>query len=289
MQELTAVISMRRTLPSLQQQDAGRTSEEIIREWIARFATNCGQVLSEARVLLWLDEFSRVEPERLEAAFGAVMRSHAINTIPQVGEIHALLDRVEQLGGEAEAEDAWAFALNYATKHYHPDLGVDRRAPELQPKIERAIIAAGGLRWLWGCPEEQLQWAKKSFVASLKNSAELERVADLLPNRSEARKLLGQWRAQSERSAPRSLAPAVAVVEAVSNGPLAPDDPIRAECAVLREKLGQPEPRPVMTSAELEARRKLLRRQAAEILEDTRTAPRKLAQAAPAVELKAAQ
>jgi hypothetical protein len=277
MQESAAVISTRETWPSLRQRDGRRTSEEIIREWIARFATNCGQVLSEARVLLWLDEFSHVEPERLEAGFGAVMGSHTINTIPQVGEIHALLDHARQVGQENEAQEDWELALDYCRRYCRPALPNWRRqAPTLPPKIEEAITRAGGFNRLESCPESELQWAKKDFIAALTNIGELQRVAPLLPRGSAARTFLRQLAARSDKSALRSLAPATAAVEMVPSGSPAPDDPIRAECATLRERLSQPEPRPAMTSAEFEARRELLQRQAAQ-LADAQAGGRKCA------------
>jgi hypothetical protein len=189
-----------------------RTNEQLIREWLARFAANAGQPLTEARAVLWLDELSQIEPSRLEAAFRLVMRTHAINTIPQIGEILSQIDRAEQLGRDAEAEQKWAWALRYAERHFHPDLGRDRRGPELPPAIERAIAACGGLRWLWGCGEDQLQWTKKRFVASLAQSAELERSASLLPQGSEAQNILRRMAKQSKLPSRAELpvAPAVA-------------------------------------------------------------------------------
>src|SRR5215831_2591749 len=70
-----------------------QTSDGVIREWIGRFAENCGQVPSEGRVLLWIDELGSIEPSLLEQAFRTVLQTHAVNTIPQIGEIRAQLEQ----------------------------------------------------------------------------------------------------------------------------------------------------------------------------------------------------
>jgi hypothetical protein len=82
--------------------DVARSSEDVIREWIGRFAVNCGQALSDARVLLWIDELGAFAPEPLEQAFRFVLRSHAINTIPQIGAVH---DALQNLQAKALLDD----------------------------------------------------------------------------------------------------------------------------------------------------------------------------------------
>lgn len=84
-------ISMRKSATQPKTQGAGRTSEELIREWVGRFAVNCGQVLSDARVLLWIDELGGIDPDLLEQAFRIVLQTHSINTIPQIGAVHDAL------------------------------------------------------------------------------------------------------------------------------------------------------------------------------------------------------
>lgn len=73
-------------------QGAASSSEDVIRQWIGRFAHNCGQTLTDERVLLWIDELGAFAPEQLEQAFRFVLRSHTINTIPQIGAVCDALD-----------------------------------------------------------------------------------------------------------------------------------------------------------------------------------------------------
>lgn len=225
----------------------------MIREWVARFAVNCGQQLSEARVLLWIDELSDIEPDRLIAAFRAVMRSHTFNSIPQIGDIRAKIDQAESNGLELRAVQAWEHALGVAESD-------GRGFQALDAATQHAILAAGGLHWMESCPEQELQWAKKRFLEDFKLVHETRQTEHLLSD-GEAKQIVRQLAAKRPR--PRALSP---VTVPTATAALPPDDPIRAEFAALREQLNRPEPMPTKTEAELESRRELLKRQAAQIL-----------------------
>lgn len=85
-------LSLSTILPSPPLPDDTRSSELVVRKWIARFATNCSQPLGDGQVLLWLEQFQRVASELLEQAFQAVLCEHVFSNIPTVGEVWEKLD-----------------------------------------------------------------------------------------------------------------------------------------------------------------------------------------------------
>jgi hypothetical protein len=178
------LISTRKSSERQQPQAAAnRASEDVIRLWIARFAVNCGQTLSDARVLLWIDELSDIEPERLERAFRNVMRSHTFNSIPQVGEIRAQIDGAVESGTQQAAELEWQHVLDLRRRFWNPDMrgGFSRGMPTLSERVQQAARAAG----VFGDFEsvEALHvWGKKRFVESFITYSELEQDEFLLPD-----------------------------------------------------------------------------------------------------------
>lgn len=225
-----------------------RSTEAVVRHWIVAIAELCGKELTPALVGLWCQLLADIEVGLLDRALEETAKTCG-RFFPTPGEVRARISQAEQIGRQAEGNDAWESALNYAQRHYHPDLGISRNAPELPPRIERAIRDAGGLRWVgYDCPDEKLEWAKKAFLASLQNSAELVKVAELLPAGSEARNILRQLVTSAESLARKTLAPA-AQPQPLGEF-LAPDDPIHAGFAALREKINTPDPVPAPRSAQ---------------------------------------
>jgi len=218
--------------------------DDLIREWLARFATNCGQPPSDARMLLWIDELQDIEPERLAHTFRAVMRSHTFNSIPQIGEIRAQIDEANAAGLQLEAESAWETYLGHVKRFFHPDIGWNRRAPCLSAIIEHCARVAGGPHWVECCPESELQWVRKRFIDAYKLVQETGQVEHLLSD-GEGKNIL--------RSLNTTLSPAPSQMLAAAPdslggpGPLAPDDPLRAEFDAVfqRLKVSRPAPPPL--------------------------------------------
>jgi len=69
-------------------------TELVVREWLARFATNAGQPLTETRVIMWLDEFAGIDPDLLSRAFRAVLREHVFSNVPTIGQVYQEIDKL---------------------------------------------------------------------------------------------------------------------------------------------------------------------------------------------------
>jgi len=89
-------LSLSTTSPSSPETETSG-SPGLVKEWLLRFAANSGQPLDDGRAALWRDEFSRVESALLERAFREVLRVHAFNCIPTVGEIWVQLGEVRHV------------------------------------------------------------------------------------------------------------------------------------------------------------------------------------------------
>lgn len=101
-------LSLSTTLLSPPPPDGAQTSEATVREWILRFATNCGQPLNDGQVLLWIEQFAGADSALLQRAFQAVLQSHTFSNMPTVGEIYAKLDELRQADFLAEEQIARA-------------------------------------------------------------------------------------------------------------------------------------------------------------------------------------
>lgn len=240
-----------KSLGSQRPQDVERTSEDVIREWVARFATNCGQPLSEARVLLWIDELSDIEPQRLELVFRAVMHAHSFNSIPQIGEIRALITKADAKGFELRAERAWEWALEVAQRCYFADLGGLRYAPPIPAEIEFAVKACGGWRRLHACAEDELVWCRKTFIERYTTIHETRQVEHLLTS-DEAKKILSSL--TTEAQSQRALAAPPTVRQASLPHPNT-DDGIGAAFEEARRVVNAPRTMPLLSPDEIDRRK----------------------------------
>ena len=245
--------STKRLCGSSRVQDGDRTSEDVIREWVARFAINCGQPPSEARVLLWIDELSDIEPDRLEAAFRAVLRSHTFNSIPQVGEIRAQIKQADSNARDIEAALAWDKVLRFVDCSVWSGIVLttkERRAANLVRAFDR----------IEHCDtDEDLDWIRKEYLKSYARVCDLEENEYLLPE-GEARKLLCKLGAASKEIDPKQLQrPAATPTAPIAPGniaePLTARDlrEIRADLNALRATLPE---KSKLTDAEIHAEAK---------------------------------
>ena len=158
---------------------------ELISQWVVRFALNADKPLTAKEQAVccstWEEGFSDVDPARLKAAFIACLRSHTFKTIPTIGDLRRHLTKAEADANTLSAEKKWQQVLDYIRIFYSPDLGLDRKAPQIGERTMSAIQAAGGIRWIYECDREQLVWCKKSFIESYLAWDHLEKGHFLLP------------------------------------------------------------------------------------------------------------
>jgi hypothetical protein len=138
-------------------------SSEFIRKWLVIFAENASKEFSPALVSVWLEAFKGIERETLEAAFKETLRTWRIAALPPIGEIMSNIRAANKLALDLSSEKVWQYALDLAE-----DLGCDyrierARKPE-EPILLAAVRAAGGWRYISQCSEEQLVWARKTFI-----------------------------------------------------------------------------------------------------------------------------
>lgn len=94
------------------------------------------------------------------------MKTWPYPNLPMPGDVRAQLDAADEKGFALEAEDAWQDLLLWIRCYYHPNIGVKRGAPELPGPVEHACRAAGRFRWIERCGEDELVWARKTFLAA---------------------------------------------------------------------------------------------------------------------------
>jgi len=170
-------------------------NEELIREWMVRFGVNYRQEIDSACIALWQDELADIPSDRLEKLFREVIRM--CRFFPNVADVRAQIANAEEHAFALKAEEAWQHLLSYAREWYHPDVDLSHRAPGLPAAVAHAARAAGGLHLIWGCPETELQWAKKRFIEDFVRIHETRQVEHLLTD-GEARSLLRQIAADSQ-------------------------------------------------------------------------------------------
>ena len=182
------------------------------------FALNAGQALDSdalsVYVTLWIEGFSDLPNNVLEAAFGKTLATCKFWPV-KIADVREHVESAE----DARAEDEWQNVLEYARRHVYPDpLETHTLAPEvlkerfknyvpaqsgpprLPADVAHAAAAAGGLRYLESCPTDELQWAKKRFIEDLTRQRRSRDIAPLLGD-SPLSKLL-------ERTAQRLALPA---------------------------------------------------------------------------------
>ena len=142
----------------------------------------------------WCQLLGDLTARELENACIQVART--CRFFPTVGDIRAQLDRANARGFELKAEFAWQTLLDWVQQNLFPDTGIRRGAPRLEPTIEHAAKAAGGIHFIQRCSEEQLVWCRKTFLAAHKNVHEAEQAQHLLSD-SEAKKILSSLNLKS--------------------------------------------------------------------------------------------
>jgi hypothetical protein len=168
--------------------DKGRR-DELLRTWIVKFSANHQAQGKESPVTektlpiflpLWGEGFSDIPDDLLERAFILTLR--ASKFFPTVADVRSQIETKKKVVSEQSAEDAWQEILEYVNEWYHPDglvtFGTVR--PQLSPQADHALRAAGGGRYLWGCPTDQAVWAKKAFIEDYMRQSEMPEAERML-------------------------------------------------------------------------------------------------------------
>jgi hypothetical protein len=156
------------------------SSPEVVRKWLVVFTEICQRDLTPALVAIWVEQLGDIPPDRLQQAFDRLAKTWRSNFLPTPGNVRAQLDDADSHGLTLCAEDDWQNYLAWSREYFHPDTGIAPRAPHLSAQTEHAIRAAGGHRYIATCSEDNLQWAKRRFVADFELIHETEAAEHLL-------------------------------------------------------------------------------------------------------------
>jgi hypothetical protein len=147
--------------------------------------------LTTALISIWESELADLPAENLPAVLERV--SKASKFFPQPGHVREVFEQTSRGALSLKAEAEWQKLLDWIRLHYSPDLGIDRRAPQLDAATWHAAKAAGGIRNLESCPTAELPWRKKEFVAYYTTVHETGKAEYLLTD-ADAKRLLADIR-----------------------------------------------------------------------------------------------
>lgn len=180
------------------------SNSSVVRKWIVVFGELFAREITPELVKVWCRLLADVDAEALNRACERTAKT--CRFFPSPAELRGQLDQVNARGFELEAEGKWQELLVWVKRFYHPDLGVKRGAPRLDPSVEFAARAAGGFHWLECCSESELQWAKKRFIEALSRAHEADEAAHPLTD-GEAKRILVDLRAGPPQPTRKQLAP----------------------------------------------------------------------------------
>jgi hypothetical protein len=184
----------------MQQPHSSSTSHQsrndLIREWVLKFALNAGQTLNDEAVgvytALWCDEFRDLPATVLESAFRKAIRACRFWPV-KIADILEQVEHAKETATCEAADRAWERILELRRRFWNPDMpgGFSRGMPTLSPRIERAARAAGVFR-----DHETVEalhvWAKKKFIESFTRWDEAGESQSLLPD-GEIKNLLAEF------------------------------------------------------------------------------------------------
>jgi hypothetical protein len=162
----------------------------LISEWITKFVmvyprTAKGPAVTKetapAVAEIWAEALEGVPTDALEPAFKATLKT--CKWFPTPADILSHIESAQ----DGRADDEWQNVLEYASRHVNPDLAgatfgdSGARAPRLPFDVDHAARAAGGLAFFESCSRDDLQWAKKRFVADLTRQRQSGDIAAFLP------------------------------------------------------------------------------------------------------------
>jgi len=173
-----------------------RLTEHLVREWLVKFAelyrkNGAPYPLTAIMTALWIDSLNDLATDQLEAACRSLVKAGCRREFPVPADVRGHLEQAEAKGFELEAETEWQRLLAWVRQNVFPDTGIRRGAPKLAPAVEHAAKAAGGIYFIERCPEDQLVWCRKTFLAAFKNIHETRQAEHLLGD-GEAKRILAE-------------------------------------------------------------------------------------------------
>ncbi len=157
---------------------------------------------------VWISSLEDIPVNRLDTAFKSLVRTWKPDfgrKFPAPADLRSLLDKADETGFELKAQKEWDGLLAWVANNYFPDSGVRQGAPQLSPAVQHAARAAGGFAYIERCPEKELTWCRKTFLAAYKNYHETAQVEHLLSD-GEAKEIYERL-AAGLRPVPTSLKP----------------------------------------------------------------------------------
>ena len=159
------------------------TLDSLVRKWLMVLGEAYQYVVSPTLAGVWISSLEDIPPARLDAAFKALVKRWKPDfgrKFPAPADLRSLLDTAEEKGFELKAQSEWTNLLSWIESNYFPDSGVRHGAPQLSPAVHHAARAAGGFAYIERCPEKELTWCRKTFLAAYKNYHETAQVEHLL-------------------------------------------------------------------------------------------------------------
>ncbi len=166
--------------------------EACIAEWLVKFCAMFDKSLTPLLKATWCEALADLDAGMIEAACLHV--SKTAEFFPSPGTIRKCRDQADARGFELVAAQKWQQLLAWIGRWYHPDVGVNRRAPELDAAIQFAARSAGGFHWISTCPESELNWARKRFIEDYGRIHEAGQAEHLLSD-GEAKNIITRLRA----------------------------------------------------------------------------------------------
>ena len=177
--------------PETELQQDSRSTELLIRKWLVIFGSLFNREITPFLIGIWCELLSGLSAAQIEQGCEQVAKTWTFNHFPTPGVVLSQFDKAEQKGLELEGEHHWERLLDWVRENYFPDTGIRHGAPQLSPATLHAAKAAGGFAYIERCPQDQLAWCRKTFLAAYKNVYETEHVEHLLSD-GEAKTILSQ-------------------------------------------------------------------------------------------------
>jgi hypothetical protein len=174
---------MGKAIQLVSQNRTSETLDSLVRKWLAILGEAYQYVVSPTLAGVWISSLEDIPANRLDTAFKALVRTWKPDfgrKFPAPADLRSLLDTAEEKGFELKAQSEWTNLLSWIESNYFPDSGVRRGAPQLSGAVQHAARAAGGFAYIERCPEKELTWCRKAFLAAYKNYHETALVEHLL-------------------------------------------------------------------------------------------------------------
>jgi hypothetical protein len=175
----------------------GSPPELVIRKWLVVFGTLFNREITPFLIGSWCELLSGLSVPQIEQGCKQIAKTWTFSHFPTPGAVLTQFEKANEKGLELESETEWENLLDWTDKNYFPDTGIRKGARQLSATTQHAARAAGGFRWIATCPESELIWCRRTFVAAYKNVHETGQLEHLLGN-GEAKRILAGF---SERLA----------------------------------------------------------------------------------------